>query len=133
MYKYLLAAALVARVNIVHLLVFLMKAQWVRHEVRTESMYVVQSTLVYMIILLLALLPQPPPCAFCAPTFWVPAFPDHRLLLAAVTPISFNQFCKDLVMNPTGFDPMIDLTDRPTFARNLTLTSFQRLYFVWLC
>jgi hypothetical protein len=86
-----------------------------------------------MMVLLLAHLTQPPPRAFCAPTFWVPAFPDHRLLLAAVTLIIFNQFCKDLVMNPTGLDPMTDLTDRPAFARNVTLTSFQMLYFVWLC
>jgi len=86
-----------------------------------------------MMVLLLALLPQPPPRASCAPTFWVPAFPDHRLLLAAVTLISFNQFCKDLVMNPTGLDPMTDLIDRPAFARNVSLTSFQRLYLVRLC
>jgi hypothetical protein len=84
-------------------------------------------------VLLLALLPQPPPGAFYAPTFWVPAFPDHRLLLAPVTLISFNQFCKDLVMNPTGLDGMTDFTDRPAFACNVTLTSFQRLYFIWLC
>jgi len=86
-----------------------------------------------MMVLLLALLPQPPPRAFYAPTFWVPTFPDHRIHLAAVTLISFNQFYKDLVMNPTGLDRMTDLTDQPAFARNVTLTSFQRLYFVWLC
>jgi hypothetical protein len=66
-----------------------------------------------MMVLLLALLPQPPPRAF-----WVPTFPDHRLLLAAVTLIIFNQFCKDLVMNPTGLDPMPNLTDRPTGLRS---------------
>lgn len=48
--SYLLVATLVARVNSVHQLVFLMKAQWVSREIRTETIYVyvVKSTLVYM-------------------------------------------------------------------------------------
>ena len=93
-----------------------MEAQCVRCEVRTEPISVVQSTLVFIVALLLALLSQPPPRVFLAlprPAFWAPAFPAHRLFLGAVSLINFNHFCKDLLMKPTGFDPT---TDRPPLA-----------------